>query len=30
VRRRVWVEAWRPDVVRREAGTEAWSLDRAG
>ena len=23
---RVWVTAWRPETVRREAGTEAWSL----
>ena len=23
---RVWVTAWRPESVRREAGTEAWSL----
>lgn len=25
--RRVWVEAWRPDAVRRETGTEAWSVE---
>jgi glycosyltransferase involved in cell wall biosynthesis len=30
MRRRVWVEAWRPDAVRRETGTEAWALERAG
>lgn len=25
--RRVWVEAWRPNAVQRETGTEAWTLD---
>ena len=24
--RRVWMNGWRPETVRREAGTEAWSL----
>jgi glycosyltransferase involved in cell wall biosynthesis len=30
LRRKVWVEGWRPDVVRREAGTAPWSMSHAG
>lgn len=25
--RRVWVEAWRPETVRREVGTDPWSVE---
>ena len=27
IRDRVWVDAWRPPPARREAGTEAWSVE---